>query len=105
MIAVEIDTTDENHPFLKTEFNRDGDNYRSPFTNIYYPENEAGYYPGGKWRELEQMGGLLFGEYIKLYYNEGLFSFYVLENEGDHELGRENFSCGFFVKKGTCSRI
>ena len=32
----------EGKPFLKSEYNAYGDSYRSPWTNKYFPEVEAG---------------------------------------------------------------
>lgn len=95
MFHSEIEDADPDHPFLKTEFNRDGDSYRSPITNSYYPESEGGYVPTGELRKIEELGNVLFGEYTKLYYgNSALGSFYVSESGNPNQ-----FSCGFFAKK------
>ena len=41
----EIEET-ESGSFLHTELNRDGDSYRSPISNVYYPKNdEEAYFP------------------------------------------------------------
>ena len=78
---LEIDDSDPDHPFLKTEFNRDGDAYRSPFTNSYNSHTTDGYKPMGHYRQIEEAGSVLFAEYVKLYYGEsGIGSFYVMEN-------------------------
>lgn len=55
----EIDDTDPNHPYLKTEFNRDGDSFRSPHSNSYNPPTQ-GYTPKGPYRQLEELGNVLF---------------------------------------------
>lgn len=55
----EVETSDPNGPFLKTEFNRDGDSYRSPLSNKYFPESE-GYLPQGELRRIEEIGNVLF---------------------------------------------
>ena len=36
-LEIEIDT-DSGREFLKCEYNRDGDSYRSPFSNKYFPK-------------------------------------------------------------------
>lgn len=46
----EIEDADPDRPFLKSEFNRDGDSYRSPHTNTYVPTTEGGYAPTGQLR-------------------------------------------------------
>jgi capping protein beta len=95
VINSEIDNSDPNLPFLKTEFNRDGDSYRSPHSNIYHPPTQGGYTPQGTFRQLEELGNILFSEYIKLYYGgNAVGSFYVIEGENANK-----FSCGYFVKK------
>jgi capping protein beta len=94
----EIDSNDPNHAFLRTEFNREGNSYRNPFTNHYSPENSEGYRPSGIFRTLEENGNILFAEYVKQYYGgDTTGSFFVTENEE----GKGNFSCGFFAKKST----
>jgi capping protein beta len=41
-MPLEITNADDGRPFLKHEFNRDGDSYRSPHDNKYYPANPEG---------------------------------------------------------------
>lgn len=41
-------------PFLKHEYNRDGDSYRSPWSNNYFPASpEASFYPSDQLRQME----------------------------------------------------
>jgi capping protein beta len=88
--------SEEGQKYLKTEFNRQGDSYRNPFTNRYEPPNAAGYCPSGMFRAFEENGELLFAEYVKQYYGgETVGNFYVMEAEK----GTNSFSCGFFAKK------
>jgi capping protein beta len=35
-----LEDTVEGKPFLKSEYNKDGDSYRSPWTNQYFPPIE-----------------------------------------------------------------
>ena len=39
--------------FIKSEYNRDGDSYRSPWSNEYFPETESDFYPTKKLRRME----------------------------------------------------
>jgi hypothetical protein len=96
----EVETSDPNGPFLKTEFNRDGDSYRSPLSNKYFPESE-GYLPQGELRRIEEIGNVLFAEYTKLYYGNGAISnFFVTEGSN-----ADTFSFGFFAKKGSSASM
>src|SRR5687768_5791689 len=53
-IEVEFDTA-VNREFLKCEYNRDGDAYRSPWTNKYYPQGgDDSIYPSPDLLALEQ---------------------------------------------------
>ncbi len=96
MQHAEVEHSDPLGPFLKTEFNRDGDAYRSPLSNKYFPESE-GYQPHGDLRRIEEIGNVLFTEYTKLYYGAGaISSFFAVEGSTP-----DSFSFGFFAKKGT----
>lgn len=57
---VEIEETQEAKPYIKSEFNRDGDSYRSPYTNNYYPPSSDGFKPVGHLRRIEEIGVVLF---------------------------------------------
>lgn len=50
---VEVDTSN-GREFLKCEYNRDGDSYRSPWSNKYYPEIYSEAYPSNDLLKLEQ---------------------------------------------------
>jgi capping protein beta len=39
--------------FLKHEYNRDGDSYRSPWSNTYFPECQATFFPSAPLLALE----------------------------------------------------
>lgn len=71
---------------MKCEYNKDGDSFRSPFSNKYYPplpeDVEDAFYPTGQLRSLEEkMNSILF-DYLKLYFeNNGLGSAYFFETD------------------------
>jgi len=52
--------------FIKSEYNRDGDSYRSPWSNQYFPKIEEALYPSNKLRDLEIKANYLFDEYRRL---------------------------------------
>jgi capping protein beta len=41
LLEIEFDTA-INREFLKCEYNRDGDSYRSPWSNKYFPTPQSG---------------------------------------------------------------
>lgn len=93
-LTPEIEHADPDRPFLKTEFNRDGDSYRSCLTNAYHPSAE-GYTPSPQFRRAEEVANDLFAEYTKLYYGPtAVGSFFLTEGETANA-----FSCGYFAKK------
>jgi capping protein beta len=53
-LKVETDTT-AGRDFILCDYNRDGDSYRSPWTNEYFPapDEESGFLPSNKLRKLE----------------------------------------------------
>ena len=56
--------------FIMCEQNRDGDNYRSPISNKYFPETEEGAkYPSAPLRKLEETLNKMFKIYARLYYS------------------------------------
>lgn len=60
---------EEKDSFLNCEYNRDGDSYRSPLTNKYYPPLEDARYPSKELRELEIKLNKIFTLYGKNYYS------------------------------------
>ena len=54
---------------IMCEQNRDGDSYRSPITNQYFPPTEDAKYPSAPLRKLEETLNKMFKIYVKLYYS------------------------------------
>ena len=54
--------------FIMCEQNRDGDSYRSPISNKYFPPTD-GKYPSAPLRELEEKLNKMFKLYLKHYYS------------------------------------
>jgi capping protein beta len=66
--------------FLMCEYNRDGDSYRSPHNNKYYPPIEDGKYPSKQLRDLEIKMNKIFYIYATQYYsNSAISSVYLYE--------------------------
>ena len=79
--------------FIMCEQNRDGDSYRSPISNKYYPEpEEDAKYPTSELRALEEKLNKMFKLYVKFYYNgcpEAISSAYCWELEEVNEMDSE----------------
>jgi len=45
--------TNVSKEFIKSEYNRDGDSHRSPWSNEYFPEMETEFYPNEQLRRYE----------------------------------------------------
>ncbi|GMF58544.1 unnamed protein product [Phytophthora fragariaefolia] len=80
--------------FLLCDYNRDGDAYRSPWSNRYDPPVAAGegFYPSESLRALEVQANELFDAYRELYYQGGVSSVYMWDLE-------RGFAACFLVRK------
>lgn len=95
--------------YLCCDYNRDGDSYRSPFSNTYYPElpsseiNDAPY-PSDLLRQLEIKANDSFDIYRDLYYEGGISSVYlwdIVEDEDEDNALEEGFAGVVLFKKET----
>lgn len=80
--------------YLLCDYNRDGDSYRSPWSNEYEPPIDDGFKPSAKLRQLEEKCNLVFDTYRQLYYEGGVSSAYLWDQD---ENGA--FAGCFLVKK------
>lgn len=78
---MKVCTEDLKGNFIQCEQNRDGDSYRSPFSNKYFPPAEAdAKYPSPPLRKLEEKLNKMFQIYAKMYYsNTAVSSVYCWE--------------------------
>ena len=92
----------EGRPFLLCEQNKDGDSYRSPWSNQYFPPidpEEVGddyqpMYPSPELLSMEQKANEVFQRYAKLYYDQDfLTSVYFFD------MDIQGFGCCWLVKK------
>jgi len=65
--------------YLLCDYNRDGDSYRSPWTNTYDPPIDDGVLPSAKLRNMEESANELFQSYMQNYYENGASSVYFWE--------------------------
>jgi len=80
--------------YLLCDYNRDGDSYRSPWSNKYDPPLEDGALPTDRLRKLEEEANLVFEQYRQLYYEGGVSSVYLWELPGN------GFAGVVLIKKG-----
>ncbi|KAF7312497.1 F-actin-capping protein subunit beta [Mycena indigotica] len=63
--------------YLACDYNRDGESYRSPWSNEYDPPLEDGTVPTAKLRKLEIAANEAFDTYREMYYEGGASSVYL----------------------------
>ncbi|KAI3979158.1 hypothetical protein MKX01_016983 [Papaver californicum] len=80
--------------FIMCEYNRDADSYRSPWSNKYHPTLEDGQQPSATLRQLEIEANDIFAVYLDQYYEGGISSVYMWEDEDN-----EGFIACFVIKK------
>ncbi|KAG8227569.1 hypothetical protein J437_LFUL000669 [Ladona fulva] len=67
--------------YLLCDYNRDGDSYRSPWSNTYEPPLEDGSMPSEKLRKLEIDANHAFDQYREMYFEGGVSSVYLWDLE------------------------
>jgi len=81
-----------NKDYLLCDYNRDGDSYRSPWSNKYDPPLDDGIVPSDELRTMELAANETFDNYREQYYEGGVSSAYFWDNEG-------GFACCIVIKK------
>jgi capping protein beta len=89
----------EDGEFLKCEFNRDGDSYRSPTTNKYIPQTSDARYPSANLRELEIKLNKMFSLYIRAYYSPSTICSVYCWDFGDNI--EEGFAVAILIKNNV----
>ncbi|XP_035817374.1 probable F-actin-capping protein subunit beta isoform X2 [Zea mays] len=79
--------------YILCEYNRDADSYRSPWSNKYDPPLEDGTVPSQGMRNLEVEANEVFSVYRDQYYEGGISSVYIWEDEDN------GFIACFLIKK------
>jgi len=85
--------------FILCDYNRDGDSYRSPWSNKYYPAMEDGFLPSKKLRAMEMDANRVFDHYRKLYFEGGVSSSYFFDTEEQDD----SFGACFLIHKDVAS--
>jgi len=67
--------------YLACDYNRDADSYRSPWSNEYDPPLDDGTFPSAKLRRLEIAANDAFDTYREMYYEGGVSSVYLWDQE------------------------
>ncbi|GAA5928859.1 hypothetical protein JCM1841_001275 [Sporobolomyces salmonicolor] len=93
-LKVQVDDTARE--YLVCDYNRDGDSYRSPWTNTYAPPLSDGTAPSPQLRKLEVAMNEAFDVYRDLYYEGGVSSVYLWDVD-------DGFAGVVLVKKTTDS--
>ncbi|XP_010261082.1 PREDICTED: probable F-actin-capping protein subunit beta [Nelumbo nucifera] len=86
--------------FILCDYNRDADSYRSPWSNKYHPPLEDGNLPSTELRELEIEANDVFSVYCDQYYEGGISSVYMWEDDNENYV---KFIACFLIKKDGSS--
>ncbi|KAK4047076.1 F-actin-capping protein subunit beta [Microbotryomycetes sp. JL201] len=90
-------TDKQGRQYLACDYNRDGDSYRSPWTNDYDPPLADGTQPSAKLRELEESINDAFDVYREQYYEGGVSSAYLWDVD-------DGFAGVVLLKKGEWTK-
>lgn len=95
--------------YLICDYNRDGDSYRSPWSNQYDPPLEDGLVPPASLRELEVQANDVFAAYAAAYFSNPVTSVYFWDLTGGSFascwLIKKDLSGGRFVREGNWDSI
>eukprot|EP00768_Dysnectes_brevis_P003988 gnl/Dysnectes_brevis/2830_a3455_1313.p1 GENE.gnl/Dysnectes_brevis/2830_a3455_1313~~gnl/Dysnectes_brevis/2830_a3455_1313.p1 ORF type:complete len:305 (-),score=117.95 gnl/Dysnectes_brevis/2830_a3455_1313:128-1021(-) len=95
--------TEEHQPFIACDYNRDGDSFRSPYSNQYFPAFTDGYEPmeiPETLRSIEQHALEQFRQYTDIYFEEGVCSVYAYEAGEDEDADPEaEFGIAILIHK------
>lgn len=80
--------------YLHCDYNRDGDSYRSPWSNQYDPPLSDGFQPSEGLRQMEEEANVLYDSYREQYYEGGTSSVYLWDLDG-------GFAGCFLIKKAV----
>lgn len=84
--------------FVLCDYNRDGDSYRSPWSNEYFPPLDDGFKPNKALRDMEVAANSLFDTYRRMYFDTGHSSAYFFETDEDNK-NSDSFGACFLIHK------
>jgi len=90
--------TKTNRQFILCDYNRDGDSYRSPWSNQYFPPQDDAFTPPSGLRKLETEANDIFDTYRKLYFDTGVSSVYFFTTDKE-EKDSKSFGACFLIHK------
>ena len=73
-ILLKVNNSDPLGPFIECDINKDGDSYRSPWSNQYFPNIESNKFLPNELRQLEEKLNTFIKLYTKFYYGESAIS-------------------------------
>ncbi|EEB07603.1 F-actin capping protein beta subunit [Schizosaccharomyces japonicus yFS275] len=85
---------DSGNQYLLCDFNRDGDSYRSPWSNKYAPALDDGIVPSDHVRDIEVRLNNAMRVYVDMYYEGGVSSVYLWDQD-------EYYAGAVLIKKGS----
>ncbi|WBW73711.1 F-actin capping protein beta subunit Acp2 [Schizosaccharomyces osmophilus] len=88
--------SESGNQYLLCDFNRDGDSYRSPWTNKYDPPLEDGLVSSDRVRKLESDLNEAMRVYLDLYYEGGVSSVYLWDQD-------DSYAGAVLIKKASSS--
>ena len=101
-VACDESPAGKGRSYLCCDYNRDGDSYRSPWSNQYFPaiaaDQEPPTLPSADLRAKEIEANEVWSAYRQLYYEGGLSSVYLWEADG-------GFAGCFLIKKRGGKRV
>ncbi|WRT67296.1 uncharacterized protein IL334_004264 [Kwoniella shivajii] len=95
--------SEKGRDFLGCDYNRDGDSFRSPWSNEYIPSSNGGPTPSSKLRQLEISLNSAFDTYREMYFEGGVSSVYLWDLEDDPGQGKEISFAGVVLLKKVLS--
>ncbi|WWC89736.1 uncharacterized protein L201_004661 [Kwoniella dendrophila CBS 6074] len=96
--------SEKGRDFLGCDYNRDGDSFRSPWSNNYLPNSTGGPIPSNRLRELEISLNSAFDTYREMYFEGGISSVYLWDLEDDPGQGKEISFAGVVLMKKVLSK-
>lgn len=97
--------------YILCDYNRDGDSFRSPWSNVYDPALPDGFLPSTRLRDMEVAANEVFDVYRELYYEQAGSASSVYFWELDDEafascwLIKKELGAGRFVSRGCWDAI
>jgi capping protein beta len=90
-----INTSDPLGPFIESEYNKDENSFRSPWSNTYYPKKESNKLLPKELRLLEEKINTLIKLYLKMYYSpDAISSAYITFSDESISNG---FNCAVLI--------